>query len=525
MRTRRLQFGSWIGAVLVALPSAAIEGRYQGAVSRVEGAGEGDAMRHLYEISGRRTLSGGLDFRLHASLRYQSRLPVRDTDLLRSRLLAELRATQWRVDAQFVPWQRNVVTRIDSRERQSILGVHWTPRRGPQVDAAYDRLDREVGGVRSAYDDRRLRTGWERNGYGAEATVRRIDARTNSSLGAAQRTDQWTGRVHAERSWATVTTGGEYEGVVSKYRVSQLRRTTQSQRAQGRASWTPDRRVSATTTILERWTTLDDNSLRASQSTREHGLTAAVDVRPVFGLNVQALREYRRQDGVGADVVVDYLQLLTNYRHDVWRRVELQTGWTAAVQFAGATGEAPRSSAYGTLDGRLRPGLEARAEVRASRVRDPNGVGTQWHELAEVRTRPTRFSRVDIAWRRESLPPVNGAGQTEREWQVRGSYEPSPSVSIGGSWRRLAGEGRIRRHERLTGVTANWRLTRRVSVAANGQWRRTRGMSDLGSDRALGMDASFDLATGTRMRANVRESRAPLSRRQRSYGLIVEKNF
>ncbi len=525
MRTRHLQLAIGIGAALAVHPALAIEGRYLGTVNRVQGIDGGDAMRHLYEIGGRQPLPRGLDLHLRASLQYQSLLPVRETDLLRSRVFADLRATRWRADAQLAPWQRNVAGNRSSRERQSQLGLHWTPRRGPQVDAGYNRLDREIAGLRSSSEDRQLRAGWGRNGYGVNAGVRRIDARANGAIGAPQRTDEFRGGVHAERSWTKLTTTGQYDGLVAKYQSFARRRSTQTQTLQGQAAWTPERRVSASANVIERWGRADDNAAPSNQRIGERDLTADLSVRPFTGLDLRAVREYRRQgDGV-SNHVSDYMQLEMLYRHDVWRAVVLQTGWMSAVQFAGAGGDAPRSTAYGSLDGRLRPGLEARAEVRAARIRAASSVGTQWHELAEVRTRPTAATRINVSWRQDELPDVEGLGQQDREWQVTGSFDPSASTSVSGTWRRLSGQGRVRRAEHHTGLNANWRLTPRMVAAANGLWRQVSGKADVGSERVFGFDLGFELPNGTRLRGNARETQSTGLVDRRSYSVTVEKTF
>lgn len=525
MTGKRLQIAFWLGLGLAARPAGAVEGRYQGSVSRVVGIQGGDAMRHLYEIGGRQTLPRGLDLQLRGVFRYQSQLPIRDTDLLRTRLLAELRATQWRVDAQYSPWQRNVLSRQLSRESQTLLGVHWTPARGPQVDGQYERLDREVAGVRSSYNDSRVRLGWERNSFGATTGLRRIDSSAQDGIGAPQRTDQWDGSVHAERRWGPVFTGAEYEGLVSKYGSRALRRTMDTQRVQGRAVWTPNRWVAANATLLDRWGGVTENTAVGSRRSGERGVTAGVNVRPVVGLSLQAMREYSRQTNPGLDLVVDHLQFLTIYQHDVWRQVRLQTGWMNAIQFAGATSEAPRNTVYALLDGRLRPGLDARTEVRASRVHEGTDAGTQWHELAEARTRPTRSTRLDATWTRESHPRLNGAGQTDYEWQVIGAYEPSPYLGVSGTWRRQTGSGRVHRDETVSGLNANWRPAQRTSVALNGQWRESATTNAVGSDRSIGLDVGYDLSDGTRTRMSARETRTPVGTHQRSYSLLVEKNF
>lgn len=525
MRTRQLKHAIWMGAVLSAAPALAIEGRYLGSVNRVEGIGGGDVMRHLYEIGGRQPLPRGLDLRLRASLQYQSNLPVRDTDLLRSRLLGELRAERWRVDAQVVPWQQNTAGYRNSRERQSQFGLHWTPARGPQVDAGYDRLDRDLAGLRSASESRRVRAAWNRNGYGVETSVRRIDTQPSAGLGAPQRTEEWRGAAHVERAWRNVVTGGDYEGLASRYSVRERRRTLQTQRIQGRATWTPHRKVSAKATALERWGDVDDNAVRNAPPMGERGLTAEVDFRPVTGLNLRGLREYRRQEGLGGNLVSDYLQLETRYRHDVWRGIAMHTGLLSAVQFAGANADAPRNSFYGALDGRLRPGLEVRTEVRASRVRTAVATGTHWQDLAELRSRPTTATRVDVSWRRDALPALDGLGQTDREWQVTGAFDPSPATSVSGTFRRLTGEGRVTRIERYAAVSASWRPARRATLSTNAQWRRAEGTNDLGNERVLGFDVAFDLPNDTRLRGNLREARTFSLPNRRSYGVNLEKNF
>ena len=527
MRTGHLQHGFWLALVLAATPALAVEGRYLGSVNRTEGTGGGDVMRHLYDIGGREPLPHGLDLRLRASFQYQSNLPVRDTDLLRSRLFAEVIAERWRVNAQVLPWQKNAVGSSNSRERQAQFGLHWAPARGgPQFEAGYDRLDRDLAGLRSASEDRRARAVWNRNGYGAETSVRRIDTQPSAGVGAPQRTDEWRGAAHVERGWRNLVSGAaDYEGLVSKLSVRERRRTVDTQRIQGNATWTPHRKISATATAHNRWGSTEDNEFRNAPPIGERGVTAELGFRPVNGLDLRALRAYRREDAVGVDVVSDYLQLETRYRHDIWQGIGLQAGLMRAEEFAGATTDAPRSNFYGALDGRLRPGLEFRAEVRGSQVQIAGERGVRWQDLAELRTRPTAATRVDVSWRWDEAPRLAGLGQTDREWQVTAAYDPSPSTSLSGTFRRLTGEGRLTRIDQYAAMSASWRPTHRTTFSANAQRRSTEGANALASERVVGFDAAFELPSRTRLRGNFNAARTSRLPDRRAYGVSLEKTF
>ena len=88
---------SMIAATMIPTLATGLEGRYIGSVYRTEGVGDGEIMRHLYDVMGRRDLPSDLDLRLRMSLDYHSRPGTADSDLLRSRFQGDLRrGSTWR---------------------------------------------------------------------------------------------------------------------------------------------------------------------------------------------------------------------------------------------------------------------------------------------------------------------------------------------------------------------------------------------------------------------------------------------
>jgi hypothetical protein len=420
-----------------------------------------------------------LDFRWRLSQQYQRRLGVAESDVLRTRLFGDLRGQIWRLDAQLEPWQRNAPGPARSRERQSQVGFRLMPPRLPQLDLRIDRLDRDTQSGLSSSERKRVQVGWSRGGVSTEAAFRRIDAVPAGIATAPSRTEEWRGGLHVVRASRRASVEGGYEALVSDFRSHARRRSLDTQRVQLGAGWTPVRQVSMQASFFDRWGRTEDNAQPGARSLDEVATAANLRVRPGAGFEMAGTHEYRRQSSALGDVVSDYVQVEGLFRRDVRRGLVMQTGYLGTMRLGGGSGDVPHSNVYGFLDGRLLPRIDGHAETRASRARGEGVGGTQWHHALQARTRPTRRTKLEVGWNRQTLPEILGVAQHDRRWEIQGGWDPGGGASLVAAWRRLDGHGRIRRAERFTSLTGSWRPSESTALSAS--WSRQTSRTVFGS--------------------------------------------
>lgn len=513
-------------ALAAAPPAAALEGRYLGSAHRVDGAESEDFMRHLFELGGRQVLPQDLDLRLRMSLQYQARPGEPASDLLRSRFDAELRrGSLLRLDARLEPWQDTTPGGVLARQRQSRLGLVLSPRNAPVLNVQVDRLDRETAAGLSFSDNRRIEASYTRAGVSSEVGYRRIDA-TPAGFGAAtSRTEEWRGGLRTSRNWRGVAVQAGYDALASRFATRDRRRDQWTQRLDLGGSWTPLRQLTIGASGFDRWGETTDNALPGAQGLDERSLGGNIAYRPRQPLLFELGREYRVQAVAAGRSVTDYLQFRGTYRQPVRRGMQMQTGYLLSADLGRDGGSVPNNAVYGLLDGTLRAGMQARAEVRAARAASGPGTGTQWHRLLQLRTRPTPATRADVTWSRSTAPQFEGLAQEDRTWEILGGWDPIRGMNLSGSHRRLDGGGRIDRRERQTSLVSAWRPTPRSSVSLNWTRRTARTFTVETRSTVTGLDFDFWLPGEVRAHASWRESSTSGVPLQRSYGVSLERRF
>ena len=504
--------------------ACALEGRVLGSLQRVEDVREDEMLRFLYELGGRQTVTANSELRLRLSLNYYSLLNQRSYDLLTSRLYAQMRAPHWLVDGQFSPWQQVSPLASAGRERSGHVGVRWTPARLPHVEALYSRRDRDLGGFLSTSDDRRIRLIYGTEAVGGSVGFRRVDTTPGGGIGVGSRTDEWKGDLRGNRSWRRVNVAGNYETLLSRYRYRDRRRELVTHQIGLNASYMPVRRVTVGGNLLQRWGYLADNAAFIPGDVDKAAYGAYVQYRATSDLDFQLSREYRRQPGTPKAYTSDYLQGEVRFRRAMARDFYFQTGYLAILDLASRRGSLPSNSAYALVDGRLRRGVDGRAEVRAAKPEGEGVSGTQWHRLLQLRTRPASQARFELEWRKDSLPRLFGLDQTDRVWHLLGGYEPQPGSTLTLAWRRLDGYGRVTRAETEWTLTGGHRFGDDSSLSVNWSRRNVlRPYQETVSD-VLAADFAFWLPSAWQARANYRKDLRHTAGHQ-SYGLVLEKRF
>ena len=517
-------------ALLAVRPASALEldGRYVGSYVRSEtSGGTDDAMQHRYDVGTRATTPGGLDLDLRSSLQYQNRLEPQSS-LLRTRFFGGLSTQLWRLHGQFVPWQAVSPGEEAPHERDLQLGLNLRPQHLPTLELFFNRRDRTVADLPSWTEDQRATLTYGIGNFGANLGFRRIDAAAPGSLGAPTVTKEWRGGLRGSGSWKTLAAAADYDALLSDSTLRERRRELSSHRANTDATWTVTRRFTLGGAWLERWGLDRDNSAGAPAETdiEERYLDARAGYRPIEGLDLELLREYRRRMDAAGPVVSDYLRAQGTYRHQVVRGLTLNTGYARSQRLRTRQGELPNDTAFGLLDGRLRGGVEGRAELRLGRsATGTDTTGTQWHRLLQLRTFPSRTTRLDLTWNKDTLPQVSGSAQRDRQWELTAAYQPVSTLSLVGSWRRLDGAGRVDRRESFTSFTSSWQTRRRVTVGTNWSRRAAAGLGPSSRETVAGIDLGFWLPDEYRTQSSWRYVSGADQAVSRSYNVTVTKNF
>lgn len=526
--TRRLVVLGMAVTTLTAGAARAVDGRYIGSVHRTDlGSGQvlEEFQRHQYDIGGRRSLPAHLELALRANLQYQARLDVGGQDLMRGRLHADLRAPTWRLGTQFVPWQDVAPGENSARERNLRLSFDLHRARAPRLSADFGRLDRETVSGRSSSDDRRIQLAYEARGIGSQLGYRRIEGTTSGPGSFRTVTDEWRGGLTATRTWRSTSVQGSYEGLYSTASQRERRRELNSHRVAAQAAWNPRRRFGMATNVYERLGHSSDNAVPGSNALNEFAADASAAYRPWDGVQFEALHQFRQRRTSTGYAITQYVQLEGAMRRNVRRGLALQTGYLASQNLRSTTGELPNNSAYGLLDGRLRTGVEGRAELRASRAANGSSTGTQWQQLLQLRARPNRVTRLEVTWRRDDLPKFLGIAQVDRHWEVTSGWDPMPGANLVASWRRLDGSGRIERAERAVSLAGAWRLSRHSSLGINWSRRSSTVFGRLTREIVTGADLTFWLPRQLEAHALWRDSDGTGRPYTRSLGLSLQKNF
>ena len=506
------------------LVAQSVDGRYLGSFTHVDASGQSsNNMRHVYDAVIREALPRDLQLDLGTSLRYELEPGRRDTDILRARFFGDVRGTAWRVHGQYVPWQRMRPETVVPRRRDAQAGFEWTSRLGAQMRLNLNRSDRETDLGLSRLDDRRIELLYTRAGFGTNVGYRRLEGEPGGR-GLRNTTDEYRAGLRGSRNWRSVSVSGAYDAVIAD-RTTFARRTDQDmQRANLSANWQPNRKVTVSSHLQRRWGKTSDSGLFLDRLTRELSTGARLLYLPFAGLSLDVLREYRQNQVAAGNLISDYVRFETLYRRPVARATMFQTGYAQSIDLRRRGGGVPTSSVFGAVDGVLRRGIRGRAELRAARSATVS-TGTQWRRLVQLNTRPTRLTRFDVLWQRDTLPEIAGAQQRDRTWELLGGYQPTPETNIVVSYRRLDGTGRIMRADDFWAFNAAWRMAERTSLGFNGSSRRTRLQQSQARVRVASVDLTFWPAEQSKVRASWRRTKTAGRRRDASWNVIVSQTF
>lgn len=524
-----------------------------------------DVLRMRYDIGTRERIPAGLDLDLRTSLQFSRRPGESNSDLLRSRFFGEARRSAFRLHGQFVPWQDLTSGDGGPQEHNLVLGLELAPRNAPRFDVDYNRQRRARAGVLSESEDRRARLSYSLGGLGGSASVRRIDASAGPALQAPSRTDEVRAGINGTTRLGPVSLSTDYEGLFTELATAARRRDSSVHGVHANAAWAVRERLSAVASAITRWGRTEDNGLANPRDLEERYLSGGLQYRPWNSLDFSALREHRRSAAAMDLVDTDYFQFDGNFRHPIRRALQFQTGYRHTVATASDRGEIPNRSAYALLDGRLRAGIDCRAELRASRSAADGSEDTRWVRLGQLRTRPTRNTRFEATWTHTTTPiavitnpdsvpadttapaadtlaAMRGVSQNDRQFEILASYEPVRAASVVVALRALDGGGRVERRERFATTTATFRLARFASLSGNWSRRLSEadfslaesgaGSGDAGnrearefSETVVGLDMSGRMSRNLRYSGSWREISGNGRPASDNYSLTIERTF
>jgi hypothetical protein len=504
----------------------ALDGRYIGSFVHFDmPLFEQTKMRHLLDVGTRQVTPGALDMDLRMSLQYEDEPTVRNTSLLRSRFYGDLRGPTWRFYGQYVPWQRTTPSNSVPRRRDLQLGLEWQKRDLPQIRMNVTRADRETYlGINESWD-RRAEVNYGRDAFGFNVAVRRLDTEPAGPNAVRATTDELRGGVRGAYRTRRLTLSAAYTGLYSSYNRRERERDLNTHRFNAGTTWVPTRRLVLGAQALTRWGYSADNAVAERSDIGEFLTNAFVRYTPMRDLSMEVLREYRSRKAVSGDVITDFLRVQTLYRRRMVRRMYMQTGFFYAVNLQPIAESTPNSSVFLMLDGELRRGMTARAELRASRPTQTKAQGNQWRRLLQLRTRPTRHTHLQVLWQHDQLPRYEGLQQRDRVWEISSGYQPVARLNLTGAWRALDGTGRIERTERQWSYNATWQTSARTSVGFNGSDRRTQLTNNYSKQTTTGITATWWTAREFKFNVDWRRVSVLGTGRSHTYGVTVRRNF
>ena len=513
------------GRVLVSLLHSEQPGFLRG------GSIETNEFLNLVDATNRSTLAQGIELDVGTSLRYEAEPwggPGRgftDTDLLRSRFFADVRAEQrrtaWRLHGQFVPWQRTQPTPDIPRRRDVQVGLDFLPRNLPQLLFNFTRADRETQAGLSSSEDRRADLRFARGNFGTNLGVRRIET-TPSGRTPGTKTDEFRAGLLGGSAWRRMSWSGTYDALVLHTGTRERDVDQLTHNLNGGVVWALHRKVTVGGNGLTRWLRTADNARPAPDETRELYLALRADTRPVTGLAVSLLREYRESRTTAGDVVADYARLEALYQRDVVRSTMFQTGLQQTFDLRSRGGGLPNNSAFALVDGMLRRGVNGRAELRLATT-TPVETGLQWRGLLQLRTQPSPRSNFDVLWHVDQLPEIAGEQQRDRTLELVAGYQPTAGTSLVGTHRRLDGTGRIQRDERFWSLNGSWRTSQYSTLSVYASTRQTHLQLLAAQETIVGLDLTWWARENLRVRGTWRQVRGPGE--NRSYGVILTRDF
>jgi hypothetical protein len=507
-----------------AAPARALEGRYLASMVHTEGAESDDILRQRYDMGTQSVTPGNLSLDLRMSLSHQVRPGESNTGLLGSRFFGDLRSPAWRLRGQIVPWQDLNPGANSPRERNLQAGLDLMPRGAPRLSLDYQRLDRDVQNQRSFSEDRRAQLAYETGGVSANLRYRNLGTRSPESRTPGAQTREWRGFVSGTRSYKRLSGQASYDGLLSRFRSGDRARDLTTQQVDLSGTWSPSRKLTLGATALDRWGQVQDNIQNGDRAIAARALSARADYTPVTPIQLQAAREYRREAAPTGDVVSDYLRLQGIFRRPLLRAMTFQTGYEQTVNLQSGGGSVPSSTGFALLDGHVRTGVEGHGEVRAAHTPGGGAPGIQWMRLLQLRTYPSRSSRLEASYRLETLP-VDSLTQRDRQWDFTAGYDPSANISLVGSYRMQDGTGRVDRSERNASASTTWRAARRTSMGVNWSHRRARAALAQTRETVTGVDVTFWLPGEWKLHGSANYVTSDYRQDMTSYNVILEKVF
>lgn len=513
-----------LGGLLWSAPALGWQGRYVGLWSYTDVESQDSrVLQHRYDASTERTFREGLDGKLHLALRYRTRPGEENTDLLQSRFQGDLRSARWRLYGQLAPWQDKAPGENRPREQYRQAGIDASVGAGARVVAEWQRRDEESVYGKSAYEDKRVELMQALGAFRWNAQWRRLNSGPTGSSVADLETEEWRGGVSSQHVLGKLTLQTGWQGLTSRLSVREAHQRTTTHRLNVDGSWRAARTVTVGANALARLGSTEFEG-RPSTDIDERNLAAGVTWRPWTSLDLRLSRDYRSREIQSGRAESDFVRFEGRFRRPAYRRLMFQTGYERSFDLKDEIG-VPRNTAYGRLDGPLRPGLLGSAELRLSESAGGVSTGRLWRRLLQLRAEPTRTSRLEITWQKEDLPRIQDVAQTDREWRLVGGLDPMPSASLTTTFVRRNGSGRITREETLTSFAATWRPSRRSSVVVDTSNRVSRVNGVETTNRIASADLTLWIQGEMRLVGSGRRSWGHGVPVTRTVSLTVEKAF
>jgi len=458
------------GLLLGASSAQALEGRYFASYNRT-------AMENLHDSFLKQLLDarttgigpGDTDIRLDMSLVWGMRPGESGQSLLSSRFYGDVRNHWWRAFGQFIPWQDAMMGPASPRKRAIQVGGDVHPRGPFRVLLNYDRQDSDSQFGGSGWNqDWRANLSYRIRPLGTFFSYRGYESGGERSP-VVSHTDDWRLGLVTQGSLRTLHGTAGYNANLTETRAGERNSQYYAQRFNLGGSWIPVQAFNLSATGFLRWGRTEDNAVSRDQTIDEKNLALGAAYRTRFGLEAKANRAYRESQTSAGPSISDYFQFQTIFRRYMLPRTLFQTGFSYTADLRNEA-NVPRNSVFASLDGELRRGLGARAEVRAAKSPSALGDGLQTRTLLMLRTVPLPYTRFDVQWWKDQYPKIAEVEQEDEQWEFQAAWQPAELLNLSGSYRRMDGWGRFERQDRYGTFTAGLKAGERTTL--NFIWSR-----------------------------------------------------
>lgn len=501
----------------------AIQGTYTGSYYHTEGIQTEDIMRHRYDAWTRAAVPGGLDLNLTMSLSHLSRPGTADSDLLRSRFGADLTGSRWRARGEWTPWQDVSVVSTSPRQRNLSLELTLNPRTLPGLGLFYQQFDTQAAVGRSTTRDYRVQAYRNLGTLRSRFQYRRLETRSAARFTAPGTRNEWQAGLSGTKRWGAFAGRGSYDALLLDAKDGVASEKLGSHRLNAVGTWRVSPRLTLGGEAVGRWGTSTRNLTR--NTIDERSLNARAAYRPISGLDLQLVREYRRQRTGSLVYLSDFARLSATFQRRLRPRIHFQAGAVQTANLRSRLATPPTSSAHALVDAQVIRGLTARGEIQVAGANGPRMSGVQWRPSVRIQALPSRVLRMEGTWTRSTLPKLDGVRQVERQWEFQAAYQPVRGADLSGTYRRLDAEGRLEQHERYGTLTASWRLGQRGRLSVDATRREATTLFSGTSERVLGAEAAFGLPGNFRGKTSWRVNRREGLPRQTQIGVTLTKAF